>query len=105
MALIEKITEYHEVVFANAEASRDASSKLMDFVNSSPATLVTMVGPRRVVMWEQSSDFDNRVLYLSPGALSILSRLVPLPPSSTVGPSQLPPTRAMLLGDASDWAG
>jgi hypothetical protein len=76
---------------------------LDDFVTSCPAPLVTMVGPTRVVMWDDSVHFDSKALYLSPGALTLLHRLVKLPAAEIVAPANLPEGRAMLLGDASDW--
>jgi hypothetical protein len=104
VALIERIDRYHRVIFPTAEAAQHASQMLMDFVTATPTTIATMVGPQRVVMWDESVSFDSKTLYLSPGALTILSRLVPLPDATVVAPSDLPANRAMLLGDASDWS-
>ena len=104
MALIEKITEYRRVVFPTNDALHEASDALMDFVLRELATMMTMVGPNRVVMWrERGLAFERRVLYLSPGALAILETLVSLPAAETVSPTDLPTSRTMLLGDASDW--
>ncbi len=104
MTLIEKITEYRKVVFPTNDAVHEASDTLMDFVVSDSATMMAMVGPNRVVMWgERGLAFERRVLYLSPGALTILERFVALPAAETISPTDLPAHRTMLLGDASDW--
>lgn len=81
-----------------------ASDALMNFVTANAATLMTMVGPQRVVMWEEQTGIDNKVLYLSAGAVSVLNGLhVRLPNPRKVAPSALPEGRVMMLGDATDW--
>lgn len=60
MALIEKMTEYHKVVFPSDEAAQHASDALMNFVTANVATMMTMVGPKRVVMWEEEAGPFNR---------------------------------------------
>ena len=75
----------------------------MKFVETSIEAMQTMVGPKRVVMWEEVGP-DKKVLYLSAGAVSILEGLVTTVPNpQQVSPTDLPSTRVMMLGDASDW--
>jgi hypothetical protein len=52
-ALIEKMTEYYRVPFPTVEAARQASDALMNLATANAAAVITMVGPKRVVMWEE----------------------------------------------------
>ncbi len=64
----------------------------------------TLVGPNRVVMWDDGSlGHRMRTLYLSRGALLYLQRLALLPNSEIVHPRALPVTKALRLGEDRDW--
>jgi hypothetical protein len=73
-------------------------------VQRDASSLMLMAGPDRVILWADSINFDSRVLYLSPGALTLMQALVTgLPEPLEVTATDLPFERAMTLGDASDW--
>jgi len=76
----------------------------MNFVTANVATMMTMVGSKRVVICEEKAGPFNPTLYLSPGAVSALQGLgVALPSPQKTPSAELPEGRVMMLGDASDW--
>jgi hypothetical protein len=103
MLSIDSIPEYHKVVFETNEAAEAAAAALTEFVTRGAAVMMTMVGPNRVVMWDDGSlGHRVRTLYLSRGALMYLQRLALLPNSEIVQPRALPVTKALRLGEDRD---
>jgi hypothetical protein len=104
MASTDPIPEYHKVVFETNDAAEAAAAALTEFVTRGTAAMKTLVGPNRVVMWDDGSlGHRMRTLYLSRGALMYLQRLALLPNSEVVQPQSLPRAKALRLGDDRDW--
>jgi hypothetical protein len=104
MTPIDPIREYHKVVFETSDAAEAAAAALTEFVTRGAAAMMTLVGPNRVVMWDDGSlGHRMRTLYLSRGALMYLQRLALLPNSETVQPQSLPKVKVLRLGDDRDW--
>jgi hypothetical protein len=96
------ITEYHRVTFKDAKTAQAASAAMMNYATS-PAALLQLTGPNRIVMWEESAAIDIKTIYLSPGAIAILKKKIALPAAETVPPTSLPQSRVLMVGDDSDW--
>jgi len=97
------IPEYHKVVFETNDAAEAAAAALTEFVTRGEAAMTSLVGPNRVVMWDDGSlGHRMRTLYLSRGAQMYLERLALLPNSESVQPRALPVTKALRLGDDRD---
>jgi hypothetical protein len=104
MTSIDPIPEYHKVVFETSDAAEAAAAALTEFASRGAAAMMTLVGPNRVVMWDDGSlGHRMRTLYLSRGALFYLQRLALLPNSEIVQPQSLPKAKALRLGDDRDW--
>jgi len=103
MTPIDPIPEYHKVVFETSDAAEAAAAALTEFVTRGAAAMRTLVGPNRVVTWDDGSlGHRMRTLYLSRGALMYLQRLALLPNSEVVHPRALPTTRMLRLGEDRD---
>jgi hypothetical protein len=104
MTSTDPISEYHKVVFETSDAAEAAAAALTEFVTRGAAAMMTLVGPNRVVMWDDGSlGHRVRTLYLSRGALMYLQRLALLPSNSElVQPRALPVTKALRLGEDRD---
>jgi hypothetical protein len=104
MTSTDSISEYHKVVFETSDAAEAAAAALTEFVTHGAAAMMTLVGPNRVVLWDDGSlGHRMRTLYLSRGALLYLQRLALLPNSEVVHPQALPVTKALRLGEDCDW--
>jgi hypothetical protein len=103
MTSTDPIREYHKVVFETSDAAEAAAAALTEFVSRGAAAMMTLVGPNRIVMWDDGSlGHRVRTLYLSRGALMYLERLALLPNSEIVQPRALPVTKALRLGEDRD---
>jgi hypothetical protein len=112
----EPIAEYHKLVFRTQKDADHAVTLLLDWATIDAGS---RVGPNRIVVWQETifrpkpwGELDHSpavmaaTVYLSPGALARLERLmpVPLPASEAVQPSDLPMKRVlMMVGDAEYW--
>ena len=103
--MIEKMTHYYKLTFPTGDGAQLASNALMSFITDDPTNVLTMVGPNRIVMWEEGVMGPRlRTLYVSAGGLSVLRRLgVQVPEPEKIAAADLPADRALMLGDASDW--
>jgi hypothetical protein len=97
------IPEYHVVTFESAEAAATAQARILEFVGS-PKGIAWMTDPIRAVIWSGPPTSKQPTLYLSTGALEV-SRALALDLHATrlIRADELPGSRALVLGDDSDW--
>ena len=102
--MTDAITHYYKLTFRSADKARAAVDAIAHFALS-PEGSWWLRGPHRLVVWaDVALNLNTGILYVSPGALAILKRLVPTVPSGAiVDPSSLPGDRAQLIGGRSDW--
>jgi hypothetical protein len=103
--MIEKMRHYYKLTFPTGDSAQLASNALMSFITDDPRNALAMIGPHRIVMWEEGVMGPRmKTLYVSEGGLSVLRRLrLQVPEPEKIEAKDLPKDRALMLGDASDW--
>lgn len=104
--MFEPINHYYRLEYSTHDAATAAERVFMLFVESQLglAHCALARGNERVVLWNESVAIDNRVQFVSAGALTLLQALRAAIPLATLTPTaHLPPTRQLLVGDAKDW--
>jgi hypothetical protein len=101
-SMLEPIDTYHVVSFASPLEASVAGARIQALVLS-PRGTRWQTGANRAVIWTGALLAKEGTLYLSPGALHAAHALgLKLNPTRQLGPKDLPASRALLLGDASD---
>ncbi len=99
----EKIQDYQAFRFPSASEASETGARIMQFVGS-PRGIGWMGGPLRAVIWTGSALGSDGTLYLRRGAVEAAKGAgIVLGQGEKISAAELPITRALLLGDASDW--